>query len=869
MNIISSARQFILFLSITAFIFLSGCGGGGSEGADKADQADQADQDKIDFIAEPVIYSGLTMPARIIDVQDSFLIAKSAVESPQFFLVAMSLWANEILPIANKRLAGPDGGAAYVEVDSDTIIITYEDFTADGLSVSGQVEQDQPQQTRMVGHIDGGMILRNVRFRTADVDVTIDGSIIGELDDVHNVSLDLIAVDNTTGQQVQLADFSMEFEYLRANDISISETITQFSGKVFDSDLGSISILTETGFSDLAFNKRTERWSGSGNGLIKITGAERSIKLVALNHHLTSIMSDTDSDGEYETALRLSWQELSEREFVEVPNQGYLPVANAGQPMVINTAGVVTMHGLYSHDMDRQPVTHHWELIFAPIGSSINRALTQGVSRTFSPDKAGVYLFALTVSDGDNSSTAAVEIEAGEYIYWPIESITNRATLEFSDMTTGIEPLLLIDARSSLLFGDDREESEFEWWLDKPSNHRDDARLLFTEGSFTNTFVGDSFTGAIYNVGAGARYSEITREFGVGFGGFDFTGTVGLEDVNDFKAADFNNDGFEDIAVIKQTSDGTHINSLEVWLAKGENGYEISSTLLFGEAKLTADDVNGDGLLDVLSIDNEFLYIAIQGLDGRFSSAIKRPLNTNGCPLTSENDLAIGSNDADGYRDIFLSRKCLSIVEVWQQDAFDQFDTKLEYGYPERFGAGHFGDLNGDALTDIALGSRSNSDGAAIALNTGEGFTISQVLDSTDRFGPQFMFVADTNGNNKPEIIRKVGTEMIIYTRNELDEFTEYSSLTYGIEILDGVVKAALVDDIDSDGDVDIVYISPFSIFTYVKQQAGFELVVKASGHNRVLEVFDYNKDGINDIIRGSRTPYVHTTAVTALTAPN
>jgi len=39
MNIISSARQFILFFLLTAFVFLSGCGGGGGSESGGSDTA--------------------------------------------------------------------------------------------------------------------------------------------------------------------------------------------------------------------------------------------------------------------------------------------------------------------------------------------------------------------------------------------------------------------------------------------------------------------------------------------------------------------------------------------------------------------------------------------------------------------------------------------------------------------------------------------------------------------------------------------------------------------------------------------------------------------------------------------------------------
>jgi hypothetical protein len=420
-----------------------------------------------------------------------------------------------------------------------------------------------------------------------------------------------------------------------------------------------------------------------------------------------------------------------------------------------------------------------------------------------------------------------------------------------------------------MLYGDTREESEFRWGLTKPTFINDDAALLLDGPVLDNTIVGDSRAGGVYTVIAGATRPYSQLSVSVGFAGFEFEASVGLQDLEDFRAADINGDGLSDITAIKETHNGTAlVRTLEVWLGDNTGRYELSSTLLFGETNLTVGDVNDDDLPDILSTDTEFLYIAIQNQDGTFTGATKQAINPNGCPLSENNDLAIGNNDSDEFRDIFLSRSCLGRVEVWQQSSFGDFDNILEYDYENQYGGGSFGDLNGDELTDIALGSRSNSDGAAVALNNGAGFSVSQAFDPAGRSGQQMMLVADATGDGVPEFIQKVGRELIIYQRNSDEAFVELTKINYDNNISFSFLNGGKVSDVDSDGDIDLIYSSTTGVLIFVNESGGYQLFSR-KGSGKILDVFDYNQDGINDIILGGSTPFVTSNVVTTFSIDN
>jgi outer membrane protein assembly factor BamB len=86
------------------------------------------------------------------------------------------------------------------------------------------------------------------------------------------------------------------------------------------------------------------------------------------------------------------------------------PVANAGPDQTVHVGTQVTLNGIGSSDPDNNlPLTYAWSIQSTPAGSTVALSDKTVAQPTFTPDKLGDYVFALTVKDslGLQSTTPA------------------------------------------------------------------------------------------------------------------------------------------------------------------------------------------------------------------------------------------------------------------------------------------------------------------------------------------------------------------------------------------------------------------------------------------------------------------------------
>lgn len=80
------------------------------------------------------------------------------------------------------------------------------------------------------------------------------------------------------------------------------------------------------------------------------------------------------------------------------------PTASAGVAQSATVGTPVTLDGSGSSDPQGLPLTYDWQIAFAPSGSQAQLSDPTSATPTFTPDVDGVYVFSLTVSDGEASS---------------------------------------------------------------------------------------------------------------------------------------------------------------------------------------------------------------------------------------------------------------------------------------------------------------------------------------------------------------------------------------------------------------------------------------------------------------------------------
>ena len=88
------------------------------------------------------------------------------------------------------------------------------------------------------------------------------------------------------------------------------------------------------------------------------------------------------------------------------------PIANAGSDQVVQTGSTVNLDGSSSSDPDGDSLSHTWQFVSKPGGSSASLTGASTATPTFTADVDGTYEVELTVSDGGLSSSDTVVVTA-------------------------------------------------------------------------------------------------------------------------------------------------------------------------------------------------------------------------------------------------------------------------------------------------------------------------------------------------------------------------------------------------------------------------------------------------------------------------
>jgi hypothetical protein len=107
-----------------------------------------------------------------------------------------------------------------------------------------------------------------------------------------------------------------------------------------------------------------------------------------------------DKKGAYLLRLVVSDGDLTSSDMVMVTCSNQVPVAEAGDPIVIPFLDTAQLNGSGS-DPDNDPITFAWSVASAPLGSTATISNPNIANPTFTPDIKGVYELSLIVTDND------------------------------------------------------------------------------------------------------------------------------------------------------------------------------------------------------------------------------------------------------------------------------------------------------------------------------------------------------------------------------------------------------------------------------------------------------------------------------------
>lgn len=259
------------------------------------------------------------------------------------------------------------------------------------------------------------------------------------------------------------------------------------------------------------------------------------------------------------------------------------------------------------------------------------------------------------------------------------------------------------------------------------------------------------------------------------------------------EAADFNLDGHADLCTANISGD-----NVSILLGNGDGTYAPAQTLSTGNGArgITVLDLDGDGDLDIASTGyfSSLLYLVYNDGTGHFGNVTSLQAGISGEWSVQADDM-----NGDGLFDLVVGGQSQIRVLLASPDGgFDAQGTRSVNGRTWQL---NLADLNADGNVDVACVNSFANEGT-IFLNDGNGSLSSGTRYDTDPF-PLASDIGDLDGDGDTDwITSSYNGDWYLFVNDGAGGFSFHTSFEAPI-----AASCSLPVDMDNDGDLDLVFV--------------------------------------------------------------